>query len=655
MAFGIPESIIEEIKARTDLSDLIAGYGIQVKRAGGSYKACCPFHHEKTPSFHIQPTKGFYHCFGCGESGDVFKFVMKYEGLTFMETAQRLASACGLEIETKEDSEAAVRKRLFALHAELAAFYRRCINDAKEASRAREYLASRDLSDEVAEKFQIGYAPQSADAMLTWAQKHGFTADELEIAGVLKPPLYQDGRWYSPFAGRLMFSIRDRQGRVIAFSGRTLETDKTKMRGGKYVNSPITPIFKKSNVLYAFDLAAGKIANAKPVREAIVCEGQIDVVRCHACGFDTAVASQGTAFTGEHVQMLKKVADAAVLVFDGDAAGQKAAVSTAGEMLSVGMTVRVARLPQGEDPDSLLRSKGKDAFKACLDNAVSIVAFQIDAARAKESNPDSYDAIARTGKAVLELVKKCPGAVMRAGLMQEAATLLKIPVSALEEDLAKLETEKPKSAMHPKVPNPRRVRPAPVMLDVHAETFEEDVPVFPEEEEIPFAAPQSEQASAPENNPPPNSEMALMEFLFGLEGADHQIADMLEAYVHDGLFTHNVTGEFVKAYIRETRGETDAIVNLKKALPSNEAWVLEEIFISKNRAAFSELEPADNLRKELCRFWFEAVRRKLRDLPLDGDAELRRRRYSLSMLSRKFKTKPWHVASRSMLPEVLLG
>jgi len=654
VAFGIPESIIEEIKARTDLSDLIAGYGIQVKRAGGSYKACCPFHHEKTPSFHIQPAKGYYHCFGCGESGDVIKFVMKYEGLTFMEAAQKLASACGLEIETKEDPEAALRKRQFALHAELAAFYRRCIKEAKEAARAREYLASRDLSEEVAEKFQIGYAPQSADAMLTWAKKHGFTTAELETAGVLKPPRYQDGRWYSPFAGRVMFSIRDRQGRVIAFSGRTLETDKTKMRGGKYVNSPATPIFKKSNVLYAFDLAAGKIANAKPVREAIVCEGQIDVVRCHACGFDTAVASQGTAFTSEHVQILKKVADAAVLVFDADAAGQKASVSTAGEMLATGMTVRVARLPEGEDPDSLLRSKGADAFRQCLDDAVSIVAFQVAVARAKEPNPDSYDAISRIGRAVLELVKKCPGAVMRAGLMQEAATLLKIPVSALEEDLAKLETEKTRPMVRQESPKPKQIRPVSVTQDVHNEVYEDYVPEFPEGEEIPFTAPQSEQASAPENNPPPDTEMALMEFLFGV-GADSQIADMLEAYVHDGLFAHNVTGEFVKGYVRETRGEVDAIVNLKNELPSNESWVLEEIFFSQNRAAFSELEPADNLRKVLCRFWFDAMCRKLKELPLEGDTELMRKRSRLSMLSRKFKTMPWHVASQSMRSEVLLG
>ena len=438
MAFGISEQTIEEIKARTDLADLIASYGIQVKRAGGSYKACCPFHHEKTPSFNIQPAKGFYHCFGCGESGDVIKFVMKYEGLGFVEAAKKLAAAANITIEeTNNDPQAAARKRQLVLHAELAAFYRRCLKTAVEAACARDYLVSRDIPDEIAEQFQIGYAPQQAEAMLKWAEKHHFTTEELEAAGVLRPPKYPGGRWYSPFAGRVMFSIRDRSGRVIAFSGRTLETDKTKMRGGKYVNSPETLIFRKSDVLYAFDLAAGKIANAKPVREAIVCEGQIDVIRCHAAGFSRAIASQGTAFTKEHVQILKKVADAAVLVFDADAAGQKAAIRTGGEMLAAGLLVRVASLPPGEDPDSLLRTKGPAAFQACLDAAESLVAFQVRIARAMEQTPDSYDAISRAARAVLALVRCSSSAVMRASLLQEASTLLKIPVAALEEDLEK--------------------------------------------------------------------------------------------------------------------------------------------------------------------------------------------------------------------------
>ena len=629
MAFGIPEQTIEEIKARTDLADLIAGYGIQVKRAGGSYKACCPFHHEKTPSFHIQPAKGFYHCFGCGESGDAITFVMKYEGLTFVEAAKKLASAANIAIEEKADPQAAVRKRLLTLHAELAAFYQRCLKEAKEAAPARRYLAARDLSAEVVERFQIGYAPLRAEAMLTWAEKHGFTPAELEAAGVLKPPLRPGGRWYSPFAGRVMFSIRDRSGRVIAFSGRTLETDKAKMRGGKYVNSPETPIFKKSDVLYAFDLAAGRIANAKPLREAIVCEGQIDVIRCHASGFDRAIASQGTAFTEEHVRLLKKVADAAVLVFDGDGAGRKAAIRTGGEMLAAGMAVRVARLPPEEDPDSLLRTKGPEAFQACLDAAESLVAFQVRIAREAETHPDSYDAIARAGRAVLELVRRCSGAVMRAGLLHEAASLLKIPVAALEEDLAKQPTPhappasppRPHTA-HPSSPQPHRPPPAP------------------------------EDAAAPENNPPPKAEMALMEFLFG-NGPDGRLAEMLESYAPAALFAHDFTRAFVAAYVRETRGEDEALAGLGKTLPAADVRLLEGIFIARERAALSELAPRQILEDFLRRLWADAVRRRLGALPVQGDESLERRRLELSVRMRKFKSAPWKIARSLMLPDLL--
>ena len=626
MAFGISEQTIEEIKARTDLADLIAGYGIPVKRAGGSYKACCPFHHEKTPSFNIQPAKGFYHCFGCGESGDVIKFVMKYEGLGFVEAAKKLAEAANITIEeTNSDPQAAARKRQLVLHAELAAFYRRCLKTAAEAARARDYLASRDIPDEIAEQFQIGYAPQQPEAMLKWAEKHHFTTEELEAAGVLRPPKYAGGRWYSPFAGRVMFSIRDRSGRVIAFSGRTLETDKTKMRGGKYVNSPETLIFRKSDVLYAFDLAAGKIANAKPVREAIVCEGQIDVIRCHAAGFSRAIASQGTAFTKEHVQILKKVADAAVLVFDADAAGQKAAIRTGGEMLAAGLLVRVASLPPGEDPDSLLRTKGPAAFQACLDAAESLVAFQVRIARAMEQTPDSYDAISRAARAVLALVRCSSSAVMRASLLQEASTLLKIPVAALEEDLEKGKREEGKG----KREEGRGEREEGVALSTP----------------IPRA---SEDAAAPENNPPPQIEMAFMEFLFG-NGPDGTLADMLESYAPDMIFRHALTRGFVHAYVQETRGNEQAMAELRGTLSETDGALLEGVFLSRERASLSELEPARILEDFLRRLWGDAIRHRLGELPARGDTELERTRLELSVRMRKLKNAPWPVARTLMV------
>ena len=641
MAFGISEQTIEEIKARTDLADLIAGYGIQVKRAGGSYKACCPFHHEKTPSFNIQPSKGFYHCFGCGESGDVIKFVMKYEGLGFVEAAKKLAAAANITIEeTNSDPQAAARKRQLVLHAELAAFYRRCLKTATEAARARDYLASRDIPDDIAEKFQIGYAPQRAEAMLTWAEKHHFTTEELEAAGVLRPPKYPGGRWYSPFAGRVMFSIRDRSGRVIAFSGRTLETDKTKMRGGKYVNSPDTLIFWKSDVLYAFDLAAGKIANAKPIREAIVCEGQIDVIRCHAAGFSRAIASQGTSFTKEQVQILKKVADAAVLVFDADAAGQKAAIRTGGEMLAAGLLVRVASLPPGEDPDSLLRSKGPAAFQACLDAAESLVAFQVRIARAMEQTPDSYDAISRAARAVLALVRCSSSAVMRASLLQEASTLLKVPVAALEEDLEKGIGNREQGARNSKLgtrnSEPETRNPEPGTQNSKLETRNSKL-----------ETPASEDAAAPENNPPPQTETALMEFLFG-NGLDGQLADMLESYAPDTIFRHALTRGFVRAYVQETRGNEQAMAELRGTLSETDGALLEGVFLSRERASLSELEPVRILEDFLRRLWVDAIRRCLGELPARGDAELERRRLSHSMRMKRIKSAPWAVARTFM-------
>ena len=618
-----------------------------MKRAGGSYKACCPFHHEKTPSFNIQPAKGFYHCFGCGESGDVIKFVMKYEGLGFVEAAKKLAAAANITIEeTNSDPQAAARKRQLVLHAELAAFYRRCLKTATEAARARDYLASRDIPDDIAEKFQIGYAPQRAEAMLTWAEKHHFTTEELEAAGVLRPPKYPGGRWYSPFAGRVMFSIRDRSGRVIAFSGRTLETDKTKMRGGKYVNSPETLIFRKSDVLYAFDLAAGKIANAKPVREAIVCEGQIDVIRCHAAGFSRAIASQGTAFTKEHVQILKKVADAAVLVFDADAAGQKAAIRTGGEMLAAGLLVRVASLPPGEDPDSLLHTKGPAAFQACLDAAESLVAFQVRIARAMEQTPDSYDAISRAARAVLALVRCSSSAVMRASLLQEASTLLKIPVAALEEDLERGNGEwgmgngergARNSKPETRNPEPRTRNSEPGTLNSQLTTHNSQL-----------SSPASEDAAAPENNPPPRTETALMEFLFG-NGPDGQLADMLESYAPDTIFIHALTRGFVRAYVQETRGNEQAMAELRGTLSETDGALLEGVFLSRERASLSELEPVRILEDFLRRLWVDAIRRCLGELPARGDAELERRRLSLSMRMRKLKNAPWQVARTLMV------
>ena len=624
MAFSIPESTIEEIKARTDLADLISSYGVQVRRAGSSYKACCPFHHEKTPSFNIQPDRGFYHCFGCGESGDAIKFVQKQEGLTFIEAVKKLAGRCGVTIEEREDPQAGLRKKLLALHAELAAFYHRCLNEAKEAQVARDYLKSRDLDGDVAESFQIGYAPVSSKAMLKWAEKYKYRPEDLEAAGVLLPPRYENGRWYNRFAGRLVFPIRDKMGRTLAFSCRTLETDKTKIRGGKYVNSPDTVIFKKSDVLYALDKAAPKIM-AAPRREAIVCEGQIDVIRCHACGFDTAVAGQGTAFTKEHVQLLKKCADSVVLVFDADGAGLKAAIRTGCEFLAVEMPVRVATLPAGEDPDSLLRTKGPAAFQECLDKAESITAFQIRVLRSREANPSSIDAVTRVSRKVLETIAPCTSAVMRASLLAEAAQMLGLPVAALEEDLA----AGVKTVRSPAVA--RRQEPPP--------------------KEEPAAASDATPAqSAAGIAPTPIKtligplprELALCGFLFKHEH-DKALAEVVGECAPPELFAHDFTRGFIRAWLRgNDGGETDEFAVFCHGLSPDESRWFDRVS-SDERDSLCEKSPLQQLQDLLRLLWYDATMRRLgmMESVSNEDADSKRLRYS--MLARKFQRGAWHV------------
>lgn len=424
---------LNEIRARIDLADLVEEHGVPVRRVGHTAKACCPFHKEKTPSFNIRTDRGFYKCFGCGEHGDIFTFTQKMEGITFPEAVKKLAERAGVVLHTRHDPQAKARQRLYAINAELAAFYRRCLLQTQDAEAARRYLDSRALGNDVQERFGIGYAPNRRGALLTWAAHHGYSPEEMVAAGVLAPPRPGRSDYYDRFAGRITFPICDPQGRVIAFSSRLIED---RAKAPKYVNSPETEIFRKSQTLYAFHLARAAIARQLP-RRAIVCEGQIDVIRCHACGFETALASQGTAFTADHVRLLKRAADTAVLVFDGDSAGTKAALRTAGLFLSDAIPVRIATLPQGEDPDSLLRNQGPEAFRACLDAAEDPAPYLIRRLRESEAAPDSLEAVTRIASAAVSLIRDCEDPILTAKFLQEAAGALGLPLSALETSLTR--------------------------------------------------------------------------------------------------------------------------------------------------------------------------------------------------------------------------
>lgn len=639
----VPDSTIEEIRSRVDLGELISSYGVNVRHAGSGLMACCPFHQEKTPSFSINTNRGYYHCFGCGESGDAFKFVMKQEGLTFMEAVRRLAERTGVKIEEKEDPQAGRRKRLYALMSQLAEFYHRCLYAMREAEAAREYLKKRDLDKSAQDTFLIGYAPLGARVMFEWAEKNGFTPEEMEAAGVLKRPNREGDEGYHRFGGRLMFTIRDRQGRVVAFSGRQIVENK---RSGKYVNSPVTEIFKKSEVLFCFDRAAGNISKS-PHREVIVCEGQIDCIRLHISGFPVAVASQGTAFTDDHVKMLSRVADAAVLVFDDDAAGHKATVASARMLLAAGIPPRVVRLPDGDDPDSFLRTKGPEAFKRLLDNAESIIPFQCRSERAKEANPDSIDALARITNAVLKTISCCPNAVLKAGMIGEAAKLLKVPSIALNEELGKIRVETNKPRPLPQTASAPATRAQQQDLELPPDDPCEEARYAELERQIALEEGSREAipgAEAACSFPPPPLEMQFMEFLLANEH-DHSIASHLDEFLPLEIFSHDFTRRFVNAWRMECESGEDAFADAAENMNDAEKTWFGEIVSSGGKSLSSDLSIEDLAKEYSRRLWCAWCANKRGNLSAsddDEDAAIERMRLSTEL--NRLKTASWDEA-----------
>lgn len=434
------EDIKENVRASSDIVDVIGGY-ISLKRAGAaSYKALCPFHKEKTPSFTVNQQRQSFHCFGCGAGGDVFKFVMDHEGVDFMTSLRMLGERAGIAVDSFRRGGASTsdKKALYDIHGALTEFYQHILLKDRLGAPAREYLQGRDLGAEAIEKFGIGYAAPR-NTVLDWARKRDFSRQQLVKAGVL---VQKNGECYDRFRGRIMFPIRDTLGRVIGFSGRILDTDKSP---AKYLNSPETLLFKKSRVLYGFDRARKSITDA---RQAIVCEGQLDCIRCHLAGFDNAVAPQGTAMTEEQARSIARQADSAVLLFDPDEAGVKAAARAAEIMLSESLSVSIAMLPEGSDPDSLIREQGPEALRSIIDAARSPVEFLHETLSAQE-NMDSETGVLRVSRALLDLIAKSGSAVQRDGLLRQSAALLGMPESAMRRDLASVGRNAPVRAATP--------------------------------------------------------------------------------------------------------------------------------------------------------------------------------------------------------------
>jgi DNA primase len=416
----IPRETVEQVLAATDIVDLISSY-MPVKRAGSRFQTLCPFHNEKSPSFSIDPIRQFYHCFGCKKSGDAISFVREYENLTFSDAVKKLATRAGVTIveqalDPKEEADRRKRGRLLDLHREISAYYHHLLLTSPDAAPARDYLKARGFGKEMAERWEIGWAPPP-NLFVAWAKGKGLRGRDLVDSGVALQK--EQGGLYFRFRDRLMFPIRNDYGDVIAFSGRQLREDP---RSGKYINSPETALFKKSNVLFALDKARKGILDEKAV---LLCEGQIDAIACHERGIPHAIAPLGTAFTPQHAKTLKRYAKEALLCFDADSAGYTAAERAFRELAGVGIAVRVVNMPAGEDPDSFMQQHGTDAFRALLDQAVNFFDFRIQRAVADGQLKGPQEKAAFTRECA-DLLAVVGDPVTRDAMIQHVATRLRL-------------------------------------------------------------------------------------------------------------------------------------------------------------------------------------------------------------------------------------
>jgi len=432
----IPDEIIQQVAAANDIVEVIGSY-FPLKRAGPTYKALCPFHQERTPSFSVNPARQIFKCFGCGAGGSMFRFVMDYEHIEFTAAVRKLAERAGIRIEREELSaedrhRLDLRRRLLSLHAEAAQFFHLQLLRSPGAQIARDYLKSRGLNVDIAKSWLLGYAPEGWNHLLRWAHSRGFSQEEIAASGLVsfKHPENPRSDCYDRFRGRVMFPICNDTGEVIAFSGRILQPD---AKGAKYVNSPETMLFTKGAVLFGLHRSKRALIDKK---SAIVCEGQIDLITAFESGVQNVIAPQGTAFTPKQAHILKRYVEEVILCFDSDAAGEKAAERSLASLLAEKLAVRVATLPEGEDPDSLIRGQGADAFRAQMDAARDFFDVQIDRL-ASQPGFDSARGRAGAAQKLAESLGFISDPVLREMHVQRLALRLEIAA----QDLATLSAQ----------------------------------------------------------------------------------------------------------------------------------------------------------------------------------------------------------------------
>lgn len=443
MAGLIPQSFIDDLLNRTDIVDVVSSR-LQMKKAGKNYTACCPFHKEKTPSFSVSPDKQFYYCFGCGAGGNALGFIMDHDNLDFPQAVEDLAKAAGMEVPREESGRGHKPRQptdspLYPLLTGAAEFYRQALKSHPTRKAAVDYLKGRGLSGEIARDFGLGFAPPGWDNLF----KH-LSSDTLQQKAMIDAGLLienaETGKRYDRFRDRVMFPIRDSRGRVIAFGGRVLGDDKP-----KYLNSPETPVFHKGQELYGLFEARKFNRN---LDEIIVVEGYMDVIALAQQGLRNAVATLGTATSEEHLKRLFRVVPSVLFCFDGDQAGRNAAWRALEATLSSLQDGRKARflfLPEGEDPDTLVRSEGTDAFRARINQHAQPLADYFFQQLTEEADPRSLEGKAHMATLAAPLIEKVPGANLRTLMRNRLKEITGLNIAEVQQLVHNAPAEPPPS------------------------------------------------------------------------------------------------------------------------------------------------------------------------------------------------------------------
>ena len=429
----ISQEIIDQVQQRTNIVEIISNY-LPLKRSGGNFRTLCPFHHEKTPSFTVNPSKQIWHCFGCGLGGNVFGFVMKYENLEFPQAIRLLGKKAGVtvpEFSSQTTVQRSLNKNLYRIN-ELAAnyFHNNLLNQQKGKS-TRHYLTKRGITGEIVDKFRLGFSLNLWDGFLRFARSKGEKEESLRQAGMIIPR--RKGGFYDRFRNRLMFPIFDLQGRVIGFGGRVLNEELP-----KYVNSPETALFNKSRCLYGLNLTKEHFRGKEYI---IVVEGYMDNITLYRAGIRNTVATLGTALTSEHARMLKRYVSTIVIIYDADQAGENASLRGLDILIEEGLRVRIVRLPEGSDPDSYLISKGKEGFEKKIKQSQDLFDYKLDFLMAKYGT-DKLEEQAEIIAEMLPTVARVDNAVLRSGYVHQLAKRLSVNENSILLELKKVKDKK---------------------------------------------------------------------------------------------------------------------------------------------------------------------------------------------------------------------